>query len=656
MNVNNKSTILSPWWIKSWVGMTLGLLLCCQVVSASDSADFLRMNITAAGAAQTAGAALGEGSHSLTWNPAGILGQENPSVSLTHFESFADTAYEQLNGIYPHWLDAHWGIKLFYAKTYDFYETDNSGDEVEFVDNADRLLQLTWAKSLEPNLSLGVSAKIFSSVLAGYTRYGGALDLGIQYHLFDQLVNFGLACQNLGMMSAFDQTPETLPLVIVAGLGTKLWLVDGHELQAAVDYSLQPENSDENYAGFGMAYQAFNLLVLRAGYRMNKNTMGNLTMGLGVKLFKFGIDYAYQPVEDLGNNHRLTLSYYFEPDRSKDKAELTPAPETIEPKYEEADLASRYSSQPHLMKGEYRFMVPEVNEQVNTWTFEVRDSQGKLIRKMITNNMQPKEFVWDGKDEQGRTVPKKKNYQFIIKTDHKIYQAAKLPQVEPVLKLWFEDGLEHEPEVEWHFSEQSLIKHWVLSIIDRETREEVRQLAGKDELPDIVIWDGYTQNHKIAKTNHYYDYQLTITYPDEQVLTMNEPIETVAAKTTDAPNGEPGLLIYGILYDFNQTKLKPEMINKVLMVARILKKNQQRKAVCEGKADQVGSDTYNWNLSYRRAKNVAYFLKQSKNLQASQIEVVGYGEKMLWSKEENKQSQVLNRRVDIKLLIPKIEK
>lgn len=616
--------------------------------ASSDSADFLRMNITAAGAGQAAGVAAGGGSDGLNWNPAGITGQVYPSVSVTHFTSFADTAYEQLEGLLPGWLAGDWGIKLFFAKTYDFFETGDFGETLDDINNFDSLLQVSYARTLGSDLAVGTSAKFFYSVLGEYSRQGGALDIGLRYNPMQGPLSFGVAGHNMGIMSAYDQSQESLPLIVLAGLELKFSPIQGQQIQLTADYNLPIDSVDEGFATFGLVYQPLEFIKLRGGYRLDQQALGNLSLGLGVKLFQIGMDYAFQPFDGLGNSHRFTMSYYFEPQKKQ------PEPEKVklEPKFDKKYLRTKNLIKPRLMKGHYEFLTPKVNGDVKKWTFEVRDRKGKLIRKVINSKPQLKSFVWDGRDQQGRLAPKKVNYQFIIVADDKARKVTALPQAAPVLKLWFENGAKIEPEVEWHFYDQPILKKWILTIIDRKTGKSVRIIKGKEKLPEYVVWNGKNSKARVAATNRKYDYQLSLTYPDSRALKINEQIESVAAQVTGAAKGKQELLIYGILYDFNSSKLKPVMENKVLMAAKLLRKYKKAQAVCEGKADRTGGKVFNKNLSYRRSKDVSCLLKNQLGVNNSQVKIEAYGEEKLWSIANTEEAKKLNRRVDIKVVLP----
>jgi hypothetical protein len=55
------------------------------------------------------------------------------------------------------------------------------------------------------------------------------------------------------------------------------------------------------------------LFALRAGYRTNiaKNAGLGVSAGFGLKFSNYIIDYSFLPYGDIGNTHRLSLSYKF---------------------------------------------------------------------------------------------------------------------------------------------------------------------------------------------------------------------------------------------------------------------------------------------------------------------------------------------------------
>ena len=60
----------------------------------------------------------------------------------------------------------------------------------------------------------------------------------------------------------------------------------------------------------GMEYSFKKIIYLRTGYQYQGDEPG-FKAGFGVKYKNFGLDYAFTPIADLGNIHKISLSYRF---------------------------------------------------------------------------------------------------------------------------------------------------------------------------------------------------------------------------------------------------------------------------------------------------------------------------------------------------------
>ncbi|NJK97410.1 MAG: OmpA family protein, partial [Bacteroidales bacterium] len=77
--------------------------------------------------------------------------------------------------------------------------------------------------------------------------------------------------------------------------------------------------------------------------------------------------------------------------------------------------------------------------------------------------------------------------------------------------------------------------------------------------------------------------------------------------------GEEGIIVNfksGVLFDFNKTFLTPNSVKSVEELADILNKYPDTDVLIEGHTDSKGSDTYNLELSIKRAQTVSAFLAQ----------------------------------------------
>jgi len=100
-----------------------------------------------------------------------------------------------------------------------------------------------------------------------------------------------------------------------------------------------------------------------------------------------------------------------------------------------------------------------------------------------------------------------------------------------------------------------------------------------------------------------------------------------------------------ICFDFDSSALKAGAYTEIARVANVLNKYPQTTIRVEGHTDTTGSETYNQDLSERRAQSVKNALTQ-RGVDPRRIQPVGFGESQPISS-----SDAVNRRVSI-VIIP----
>ncbi len=101
-----------------------------------------------------------------------------------------------------------------------------------------------------------------------------------------------------------------------------------------------------------------------------------------------------------------------------------------------------------------------------------------------------------------------------------------------------------------------------------------------------------------------------------------------------------------ILFDFDNSMIRPEFTPILDAHARYLVANPEKSLTVEGHADEKGTPEYNIALGERRAVAVATYL-ESMGVAASQISVVSYGEEKPVNFEHNEQAWADNRRAEL---------
>jgi hypothetical protein len=243
---------------------------------------------------------------SVYWNPAGLSKLDGVWATFMHNRWFQDISTEFFAS----------GFNLS-KNTFAFSFTINSVPDIErretatteplsYFDARQVALGVTWARELAQKIDLGLTFKWVYEKIDVNTASGIAFDLGGIYHLRDDL-NLGAAILNLGPKMKFEKQKYSLPLFYKLGTvySKKESRLDGH-YRIALDL-VKPQD-DPLRVHTGAEYEFPQNFSLRLGYELGYDEKG-FTFGLGFKIRKYGIDYAFVPYSsDLGNTHRISLN------------------------------------------------------------------------------------------------------------------------------------------------------------------------------------------------------------------------------------------------------------------------------------------------------------------------------------------------------------
>jgi len=101
-----------------------------------------------------------------------------------------------------------------------------------------------------------------------------------------------------------------------------------------------------------------------------------------------------------------------------------------------------------------------------------------------------------------------------------------------------------------------------------------------------------------------------------------------------------------VLFDTGSATLRPGGQRVVAWLADFLREYPERTLAIEGFTDSVGGDTFNQDLSERRAASVRVALIQS-GIDGSRIDVRGYGKAFPVASNDTAEGRQRNRRVEV---------
>ena len=278
------------------------------LASTSNSGGFLLDKVSARSAALSAGVGDIGGVDILSWNPGGIYRAEEIMLELTHYTGVNNkNNIEQLCVLYPGILGGTIGGKVYYEWLEKFKKIE-SGEEKEEVEYKNLYIDLAYSYNLYDILGLGVGVKLIDSKLLKYESKGLAVDIGISSQLWEFL-SVGLVVENIGEMQEYAEEKDSLPLQLSVGVVLSQGISELHKIKVLLDASQELVEEQELHIRVGAEYELLEMLSLRVGYRIEEKEKDNLSVGGGIKYEGLGLDYAYQPHEELGEMHRISLSY-----------------------------------------------------------------------------------------------------------------------------------------------------------------------------------------------------------------------------------------------------------------------------------------------------------------------------------------------------------
>jgi outer membrane protein OmpA-like peptidoglycan-associated protein len=124
---------------------------------------------------------------------------------------------------------------------------------------------------------------------------------------------------------------------------------------------------------------------------------------------------------------------------------------------------------------------------------------------------------------------------------------------------------------------------------------------------------------------------------------LQAEIDALKAKPTDR-----GLVLTlgDVLFDTGKTELKPGATHKLDQLAQFLAEHADRRIQIDGFTDNVGTDSYNLDLSQRRADAVGSAL-QVRGIDNARIATQGYGKQYPVASNADSGGRQLNRRVEV---------
>ncbi|MFD0917456.1 OmpA family protein [Pseudahrensia aquimaris] len=137
-------------------------------------------------------------------------------------------------------------------------------------------------------------------------------------------------------------------------------------------------------------------------------------------------------------------------------------------------------------------------------------------------------------------------------------------------------------------------------------------------------------------------------YQDRQEAKLREELANTGVSVTRQGDVIILNMPSNITFATDQADIRSEFFRTLNSVALVLKEFDQSLVNVYGHTDSDGSDSYNQQLSERRAVNVAQYLVQ-QGTDSRRYQVIGYGEAQPIASNATEEGKARNRRVEIQI-------
>jgi len=293
------------------------LLLSLSVSFAGIKEDFFHSGLSAKALA-LGGTAFGFGVDSIYSNPAGLA-----VIPDKYYTYSYKSNYDQMIGTMVfNYMDTHgrdaWGIGLIHM--------DNSNADKSIINEFDRPdvqgkygerqigISAAYAKPIWGDSAIGLGARLYLNQLDDESAYALGFYCGyIKKIRYDWL--FGISINNISLSSRLLGTPinwstghvDYFPLKISTSIAHRKYLFK-KQTEFFADIHLEEVTMDRNFEKF-FSVGALVWFVPKTFNGRFGISDESFSLGAGLRLNEWGIDYAYRNHQYLGNSHLISFSY-----------------------------------------------------------------------------------------------------------------------------------------------------------------------------------------------------------------------------------------------------------------------------------------------------------------------------------------------------------
>ena len=251
-------------------------------------------------------------------NPALISNVTDKSLALSYMNYMEGVNVGGATFVKAWGERATWGVQAMYIDYGEMKQTTGDNVQIGEVSAKEVMVGATLSYLLTDRIAGGVSTKLISSHIAGYSALAVGVDLGLNYYDDETLLSVSAVARNLGgQVKAFEDEFEKLPFDLQLGVSKQLV---GAPLRFSATMTRLNSWDDRfiNHLVVGADLLLSQQIFLAAGYNFRRademkisdgegesSHGAALSLGAGLQLERFKLQVAY------ANYHVSTASLLF---------------------------------------------------------------------------------------------------------------------------------------------------------------------------------------------------------------------------------------------------------------------------------------------------------------------------------------------------------
>lgn len=275
-----------------------------------DALPFLKMDTGARGAALSgAYCAVGDDALSVFYNPAGTALADKKEILLGHNEWLEEIRNETIAYLHPLGprFTVFGGLNLLMSGSMRRY--DAAGNNTGSFSSQEWAVSLGASGALLEEFYGGAAVKVLSQQAASRRAMAWAGDAGLLKLYGDW--RFGTSVSNFGTGMKLGSRRFGLPLILRAGLSRTF--LENYTAAAEAVKAGQSETAGVFGAEARLHTAPKEYFFIRGGYKTGRSRYAGpgFTAGVGLSNRDLRVDYAFAPYGDLGDSHRVSVSFSF---------------------------------------------------------------------------------------------------------------------------------------------------------------------------------------------------------------------------------------------------------------------------------------------------------------------------------------------------------